>query len=585
MAKTIPSAKVAEIILKNPEDFDPESVKAAEEFMSKAAHQTMTSAQAKEVLKAEPDNVAAQEAINVANAGYENTVVPYVTEYTDPAEGGKYKFNWQQYTYRDNPTLATAESLTPEQLKKIEDTRLGSMYDVEDKVNLNKIATDMHFKTANESWTDFMNSNRFAQFENYMSDVAQYQHDKALDKIWNDGSVSNFVTDFTLPVSKAYAREHYNDINGASDMKAALAADAAMNAAMGGSSTIAAALSRGTRPLLRGVVDYTLAPTVSEIGQVAVNDKDLLSAAKDAAIGAGANYATPNVMKALMNRFNYAKNYVQNKPWKTNASNVLDQAVNEAKAAREIQNSSLTKTPKGNLIDVKNKVEYVDPSVAETVTEHPPEGWKYMPNTQAPNKPIQIVTSDNSHIFMPEVNARDFNVTPLSLVMLKRGKLKDAVKSRLQLLDPSKSKLHPNAKPKAMADYFYKTLPEESRTEDMRKLLEEIDQQKLTKFKDRIDKIQSGKISPADWQDDYEITRQAYKYLGIPVRESLANYLGRQTGLGSTYLSNLYGTSPRAKRYYSNLDAMIPLYNAEEAKKQDELNKTANTYRILMKNK
>ena len=176
--------------------------KAIAEFESKAANQTMSSAKAKEVLKVDPKNAAAQEAVNVANAGFEQKELPHVTNYTDPSATGKYKFNWQQYAFRDNPELATARELTPEQVDEIDKARLKAMYEVDDKVNLNNVATNMHFKSANEGWKDFVNSDRFAQFKNYLADVQQYQQDKALNHIWNDGSAANLVTDFVAPVSK-----------------------------------------------------------------------------------------------------------------------------------------------------------------------------------------------------------------------------------------------------------------------------------------------------------------------------------------------------------------------------------------------
>ena len=55
--------------------------------------------------------------------------------------------------------------------------------------------------------------------------------------------------------------------------------------------------------------------------------------------------------------------------------------------------------------------------------------------------------------------------------------------------------------------------------------------------------------------------------------------------MGSEYLSNLYGTSPRAKNYFGNMNSMIPdgMYNAEEAKKKAEQDKQAATYRLLLR--
>lgn len=553
--------------------------KAIAEFESKAANQTMSSDIAKEILKKDPNNAAAQEAVNIANAGYEKKEVPHVTEYTDPTEGGKYKFNWQQYAFRDNPELANARALTPEQIEEIDKARLESMHEVTDKVNLDNIATAMHFKMANEKWTDFMKSDRFAQFKNYMDDVQQYQQDKALDKIWNDGSIANIVTDFTLPVSKAYAREHYNDINGASDMAAPLAADAAMNAAMASSSKIAAPLARFIGPAKTNFAANAVAPVIGEVGQVLVNDKDLTSAARDAAIGTGANYAVPNIMRALNSKFTRNVNTDMNKPWMSNAQDALDAAVNEAKAYRAMQNNVLTKYAKtGHVIDTKNKIVYVNPA---DVTEHPlaNQGWRYESKLKQPNKQVNIISEDRSYVAMPEAEARDaYNIILKDERGLK-NKAKAAASNIKNILTRNKAVPNEGYAPKARSEEFYSKMPEE-----MRAAFREQDERAAKTFWDRVNKIQEGKISAADWQDNYNATQAAYQYLGIQPRESLVNYLSRQKGPTIEYLSNLYGTSPRAKRYFSNMRYMLPdgIYNAEEAKKQEEQEQQAATYRLLL---
>lgn len=556
--------------------------KAIAEFESKAANQTMSSDKAKEILKKDPTNAAAQEAVNIANAGYEKKEVPHVTEYTDPTEGGKYKFNWQQYAFRDNPELANARALTPEQIDEIDKARLESMHEVTDKVNLDNIATNMHFKMANEKWSDFMKSDRFAQFKNYMDDVQQYQQDKALDNIWNDGSIANIVTDFTLPVSKTYAREHYNDINGASDMAAPLVADAAMNAAMASSSKIAAPLARFIGPTKTNFAANAVAPVIGEVGQVLVNDKDLTSAARDAAIGTGANYAVPNILRALNSKFTRNVNTAMNKPWMTNAQDALDAAVNEAKAARAAQNNVLTKNAKtGHVFDNKNKIEYVDPDIAAVATEHPlaHEGWRYESNLKQPNKQVNIVTEDRSYIFQPEAEARDAANMNLKDVAGLNNKAKAAASNIKNILTRNKAVPNKGYAPKARSEEFYSMMPEE-----MRAAFREQDERAAKTFWDRVNKIHEGKISAADWQDNYNATQAAYQYLGIQPRESLVNYLSRQKGPTIEYLSNLYGTSPRAKRYFSNMRYMLPdgIYNAEEAKKQEEQEQQAATYRLLL---
>ena len=556
--------------------------KAIAEFESKAANQTMTSDKAKEVLNVDPNNAVAQEAVNIANAGYEKKEVPHVTEYTAPTEGGKYKFNWQQYAFRDNPELANARALTPEQIEDIDKARLESMHEVTDNVNLNNIATDMHFKMANEKWTDFMKSDRYEQFKNYLADVQQYQQDKALDNIWDDGSIANIVTDFTLPVSKTYAREHYNDINGVSDMAAPLVADATMNAAMASSSKIAAPLARFVSPTKTNLAANAVAPVIGEVGQVIVNDKDLKSAARDAAIGTGANYAVPNIMRALTAKFTRGVNTDMNKPWMNNAQDALDAAVNEAKAARAVQNNTLTKIAEnGHVFDTKNKIEYVDPDMAANLTEHPlaREGWRYESNLKQPNKQVNIVTEDRSHIFRPEAEARDAANMNLKDVAGLKNKAKAAASNIKNILTRNKAVQNEGYAPIARSEEFDSKLSEE-----MRAILREQDERAAKTFWDRVNKIQEGKISAADWQDNYDATRAAYKYLGMQPRESLVNYISRQKGPTIEYLSNLYGTSPRAKRYFNNMRYMLPdgIYNAEEAKKQAEQEQQAATYRLLL---
>lgn len=566
-----------------------ETQKALAEFERKAANQSMSSDKAKEVLAVDPQNAEAQEAVNIANAGYEEQTQPYVTTYTDPT-GGKYKFNWQQYAFRDNPELANAKELTPEQIEKIDKSRLEAMYGEADKVNLNKKATDMHFKTANESWTDFMNSDRFAQFKNYMSDVQQYQQDKALNQIWNDGSLSNFATDFTLPVSKAYAREHYNDINSASDMKAALTADAAMNAAMAGgykyipkvSSAVTTRLA--SHPLAAKFAEYAAAPVVGEVGQVAVNDKELSDAAISAAAGTGGNVMAPYVIKGLYGRLTHAKDIAQHIPWKTQAEKATDEAVKAAKAARAAQKKTLTRDSKtGNYIDSVNRIEYIDPEAVKYVREHPlaREGWLYKSKTEMPNKPVVDIPKDESHTFMPEGIARDAANRSLRDIQGMQDKAKIVRSNIMNILRPNSAKPNAGYKPKMRSEEFYNVLPQE-----LGAALREQDERFVKTFDDRVNKILSGKISAADWKSNYNATEAAYRYLGIQPRESLASYLGRQNRIASDYVSNLAGTSPRAKNFTKNtLRSFVPseLYNAEETKKQAEQEQQAATYRLLIK--
>lgn len=564
----------------------PDSIrKQVDEVLSKPSTE-MSSTTAKKVLKADPTNQAAQEAVNVANAGYEHQVQPWVTEYTSPAEGGKYKFNWQQYAFRDNPELATANALTPEQIKKIDDERLAAMHGVADRVDFNKLATDMHFKDAREKWSDFVNSDRFAQFENYMSDVAQYQQDERLDEIWNkEDPFGRTVVDFTLPVSKEYAKKNYENIDGYSDMAAPLAADVAMNAAMMGSGKVAGKI--GSKAVSKAV-DYSLAPVVQEAGQMLVNDKNLTDAATDAALGTGANAGTPYAIRGtygILRRGAGTLNKVF--PWKTNASKVLDEAVDVAKQARKKQANTITHNQQtGSYIDTKSKTEYVDDATAAIVSEHPlaHEGWKYAPRSKMPDKEVVNVAEDKSYIFQPEAEARDAANMNLRDVSGLKNKAKTAVSNVKNILTRNKAVPNEGYAPKARSEEFYSKMPEE-----MRAVFKAQDERAAKTFWDRVNKIQEGTISVADWQDNYNATQAAYQYLGIPVRESGLGFLKRVANdnqLAKDYFSNLYGTSPRAKNYSRQLVRSLPIVsdyaNDADAKKQAEQEQQAATYRLLL---
>lgn len=114
----------------------------------------------------------------------------------------------------------------------------------------------------------------------------------ALDKdapFWD--KLKTVVTDFTMPISKEYAKRNYENINDLSDMKGALVGDALTNVAMFGIPG-----KFVTNPKAALTLNNITAPVMREAANVALNDKSMQDAAIDATSNAITNYATPYAM-------------------------------------------------------------------------------------------------------------------------------------------------------------------------------------------------------------------------------------------------------------------------------------------------
>jgi fructose-specific component phosphotransferase system IIB-like protein len=285
----------ADRIVANPDNYTPEAVSKAKEFLQNKVNKvTMSEERARKIL-ANPDNYTADavakanDFIAIQSAGMSAPGANWVRKYMPVNTNGGFNFNWRQ-------SLDTDVKNDAEGLKKLEDYRKGKMWDVGDDVNLNNIATEMHFKQANEKWTDFINSDRFPEFQNYLKDVQKYQQDKRLNEIWNDES--NLAVDFMLPVTKEYAKNHYQEIEDVSDIAAPLAFDVGTNVIMAGPGSTAI-----KKPLVSAVYGNVAAPALTELGNVVVNDKDIDKALVGTAEGALVNRGTTKFLRGLGNAF------------------------------------------------------------------------------------------------------------------------------------------------------------------------------------------------------------------------------------------------------------------------------------------
>lgn len=325
-------------ILANPGLYEPKFVEEAKKLQQEKVvnKETMSDDDVDAVL-ANPDQYdpkyvqIAKDKKAIRNAGLSAPGKDWVRKYIPVNEKGGFNFNWKQaYDQKVNPEDVKS-------LEKLDEFRRSKMWNVDDDVNLNNVATELHFKQADESWSDFLNSDRFNEFQNYLSDVRANQEKASVDKIFSeDGSL---LVDFMLPVSKEYAKRNYNDISGLGDLAGPLAADVGTNVVMTGVGKGAFA----SRPLVSNIYRNALAPLITETGNVAFNDKDLSKAGVNALEGYLVNRQTGKVLNRYLPSI---ENKVGGKV--SERQSVINEAVNAAENVSDKMKKGATTVFKNN---------------------------------------------------------------------------------------------------------------------------------------------------------------------------------------------------------------------------------------------
>ena len=272
----------------------------------------------------------------------------------DLIKENQFNFNWKSaYENQPNAEKLRDTEADYDRLKKFIDSK---MYDVNDPVNLQKIAYELHMYNPNTmKWSEFINSEQGDEFKKYIKDVEKYQKDKAVEAIFSGedpakasypiiGDVdipgSQFLVDFGLPVAKEYAKKNYENINGVSDMTGPLAVDFGTNLLM-----------MSNKPAASIAV-----PTISHAGQVAFNDENPAAAAAGAVVGAAANYGTPRAAMAFTRRLNTPSKLTTSKE----VSEAVDKALMTTRNVKDkLNNGQLYATTEGYVSDVR-KVIYTD---------------------------------------------------------------------------------------------------------------------------------------------------------------------------------------------------------------------------------
>ena len=313
--------------------------------------------------------------------GMEAYVQPVKRIPDDLLKDNQFNFNWKS-VYENQPNIEKLRDTEADydRLKKFIDSK---MYDVNDPVNLQKIAYDLHMYNPNTmKWSEFINSEQGNEFKKYIKDVRENQKNKAIDAIFSgeeptkvnypllgptDIPGSNFLVDFGLPVSKQAA---YNAVKRGEDpeLGAAMAVDLGSNALMAlqpGSKAVSPIISKGSNFIV---------PAVQNAAQVAINDEDPLAAGVNTLVGGSINMGTPlflNKYGSKLSRWNPGEQgYSRNAVIKEHIDDLANKA---ADIKKRLDNGALIKPDPNKFPSVfvndEKKIAFVKPSNIE-VRDH-----------------------------------------------------------------------------------------------------------------------------------------------------------------------------------------------------------------------
>ena len=254
---------------------------------------------------------------------------PYVKKVTatpeDVVKGSGFDFNWRgAYENVKNEKLRPTEA----DAKKLQDF-INSNLNTDD--NLQKIAYDLHMYNPNTmKWSDFINSEQGTEFKKYLEDVRKAQTEQAVEDVWSGKDDKTLLdkagtkaVNFMLPVSKEYAKKHYNDKD--FSIAAPLATDVAANLAMTGPGAIPVKAMK--RPLISSVYGNVAAPAITEAGNVIFNDESIPEALARTVEGAAINIGTPQVLEGTLS---WAGRGLPTKEGKRSVQKMIDEAANKA---------------------------------------------------------------------------------------------------------------------------------------------------------------------------------------------------------------------------------------------------------------
>lgn len=233
---------------------------------------------------------------------------PYVKKVTSTPEklvkDSGFKFNWRDiYEQSKGEKLRATEA----DAKKLQEFINSNMFNVNDDVKLQQIAYNLRMYNPNTmKWSDFINSEQGDEFKKYLEDVRNAQTEKAVNDIW-EGKDKSKIVDFMLPVSKEYAKNHYNDKD--FSIAGPLAIDAASNLVMTGPGAITKTLPAKVAtnaekvlnvPLVSFLYGNVAAPTITETGNAIFNKESIPEALARTVEGTAINIGTPRILEGML---------------------------------------------------------------------------------------------------------------------------------------------------------------------------------------------------------------------------------------------------------------------------------------------
>ena len=253
----------------------------------------------------------------------------------DVVKKGGYKFNWRNaYENVKGEKLRATEA----DAKKLQDFINSNMYGIDDDVKLKQIAYNLHMYNPNTmDWKDFINSEQGEEFKKYLEDVRNTQTEKAVEDIWEGKEPSQQwtpfgykevpgskkVVDFMLPVSKEYAKNHFNDED--FSIAGPLATDVAANLVMTGTGALPATKVMN-KPLVSYLYGNLFAPAITEAGNVAFNDESIPEAIVRWTEGSAVNIGTPQALEGMLSKIGRGLPKGSNR----SVQKMIDEATNNA---------------------------------------------------------------------------------------------------------------------------------------------------------------------------------------------------------------------------------------------------------------
>ena len=252
----------------------------------------------------------------------------------DIVEKGGFQFNW-----RDAYEQSKGEKLraTEADAKKLQEFINSNMFDIDDDIKLRQIAYNLHMFNPNTmDWTDFINSEQGEEFKKYLEDVRNAQTEKAVEDIW-EGKGKSRLVDFMLPVSKEYAKNHYNDED--FSIAGPLATDLVTNLVMTGPSAVTKTLpiKAATNaekalnvPLISFLYGNVAAPTITETGNAIFNKESIPEAIARTVEGTAINIGTPRILEGMLSSAGRGIPKGDNR----SVQKMIDEAANKAEKIR-----------------------------------------------------------------------------------------------------------------------------------------------------------------------------------------------------------------------------------------------------------